>query len=179
MIGDLRFAQQYHNMIYQRCGPGSAKISEQEMSDTGFNLFRAVVEQAPDAIIFADREGTVRAWNRGAEAIFGYAAAEVLGASLDVIIPERFRRAHWEGFRRAIDSGRTKYDRKVLTTRSLHKDGSTLYVDLSFGLIRDEAGAIAGALAIGRDCTARHRSETALRSNAVQSEQIVTHKDHG
>jgi len=44
----------------------------------------------------------------------------------------------------------------MLTTRSVHKDGSKLYVDLSFGLIRDEAGAIAGALAVGRDCTARH-----------------------
>ncbi|HUX25834.1 MAG TPA: PAS domain S-box protein [Burkholderiales bacterium] len=101
--------------------------------------------------------------------MFGYAETEVLGSSLDVIIPERFRRAHWEGFRRAIDSGLTKYGRQVLTTRSAHKDGSKLYVDLSFGLIRDEAGAIVGALAIGRDCTARHRSETALRSHTAQS----------
>jgi PAS domain S-box-containing protein len=114
------------------------------------------VEQAPDAIIFADREGAIRVWNRGAEAVFGYAAAEVLGNSLDVIIPERLRRAHWEGFRRAIDTGQTKFGGRVLTTRSVHKDGSKLYVDLSFGLIRDEAGAIAGALAVGRDCTARH-----------------------
>jgi PAS domain S-box-containing protein len=121
-----------------------------------FNLFQAIVEQAPDAIIFADRAGAIRVWNRGAEAVFGYGAAEVLGNSLDVIIPERLRRAHWEGFRRAIDSGQTKYGDRVLTTRSVHKDGSKLYVDLSFGLIRNEVGAIAGALAVGRDCTARH-----------------------
>ena len=121
-----------------------------------FNLFQAIVEQAPDAIIFADREGAIRVWNCRAEAVFGYAAAEVLGNSLDVIIPERLRRAHWEGFRRAIDTGQTKFGGRVLTTRSVHKDGSKLYVDLSFGLIRDEAGAIAGALAVGRDCTARH-----------------------
>lgn len=127
-----------------------------EFENADFNLFQAIVEQAPDAIIFADREGAIRVWNRGAEAIFGYAAAEVLGNSLDVIIPERLRRAHWEGFRRAIDTGQTKFGARVLTTRSVHKDGSKLYVDLSFGLIRDEAGAIAGALAVGRDCTARH-----------------------
>jgi PAS domain S-box-containing protein len=127
-----------------------------EFEHADFNLFQAIVEEAPDAIIFADREGAIRVWNRGAEAIFGYAAAEVLGSSLDVIIPERLRRAHWEGFRRAIDTGQTKFGGRVLTTRSVHKDGSKLYVDLSFGLIRNGAGAIAGALAVGRDCTARH-----------------------
>jgi PAS domain S-box-containing protein len=120
------------------------------------NLFRAIVKQAPDAIIFADCEGAIRVWNRGAEAVFGYAAAEVLGRSLDVIIPERLRGAHWEGFRRAIDTGQTKSGGRVLTTRSVHKDGSKLYVDLSFGLIRNAAGAIAGAVAVGRDCTASH-----------------------
>jgi PAS domain S-box-containing protein len=127
-----------------------------EFENANFNLFQAIVEQAADAIIFADREGAIRVWNRGAETVFGYAAAEVLGNSLDVIIPERLRRAHWEGFRRAIDSGQTKNAGRVLTTRSVHKDGSKLYVDLSFGLIRNEAGTIAGALAVGRDCTARH-----------------------
>ena len=127
-----------------------------EFENADFNLFQAIVEQAPDAIIFADREGAIRVWNRGAEAVFGYAAAEVLGNSLDVIIPERLRRAHWEGFRRAIDTGQTKFGGRVLTTRSVHKDGSKLYVDLSFGLIRNEAGATVGALAVGRDCTARH-----------------------
>jgi PAS domain S-box-containing protein len=132
-----------------------------EFEHADFNLFQAIVEQAPDAIIFADREGAIRVWNRGAEAVFGYAAAEVLGSSLDVIIPERLRRAHWEGFRRAVDTGQTKYADRVLTTRSVHKDGSKLYVDLSFGLIRNEAGAITGALAVGRDCTARHLEHAA------------------
>ena len=124
----------------------------------GFNLFRAIVEQAPDAIILADRDGLIRIWNHGAETIFGHSAAEVLGSSLDVIVPERFRSAHWEGFRRAIDSGLTKYGNRVLTTRSVHKDGSKLYVDLSFGLVRDDTGTVTGALAIGRDCTDRHVS---------------------
>ena len=56
-------------------------------------LFQSIVEQVPDAIIFADREGAIRVWNRGAEIIFGHCAAEVVGGSLDVIIPERLRRA--------------------------------------------------------------------------------------
>lgn len=136
-----------------------------------FDLFRAIVEQAPDAIIFADRDGAIRVWNRAAETVFGYAAAEVLGGSLDVIIPERLRRAHWEGFHRAIDSGQTKLGARALTTRSVHKNGSKLYVELSFGLVRNGAGAIAGALAVGRDCTARHLAESALRARAAKLEE--------
>jgi PAS domain S-box-containing protein len=144
--------------------------SAHEFENANLNLFQAVVEQAPDAVIFADCEGAIRLWNRGAETVFGYSAAEVLGNSLDVIIPERFRRAHWDGFQKAIDTGQTKYKNKVLTTRSVHKDGSKLYVDLSFGLVKAEDGTVVGALAVGRDCTARHLAEGALRTRIAELE---------
>jgi PAS domain S-box-containing protein len=125
--------------------------------------FQAIVEQAPDAVIFADREGTIRLWNRGAEAVFGFPAEEALGRSLDLIIPERLRQAHWTGMRRAIDAGRARGGNRVRTTRSLHKDGRRLYVDLSFGLIVDAAGAVVGAVAVGRDCTERYLADKAMR----------------
>ena len=73
-----------------------------------FNLCQAIVEQAADATIFADRDGAIRARNRRAEALFGYASAEVPGSSLDVIIPERLRRAHWEGSSRAARTCRSR-----------------------------------------------------------------------
>lgn len=136
-----------------------------EEIETG-KLFKAIVEQAPDAIIFSDRDGVIRVWNRGAEVIFGYTAAEVLGESLDVIVPERFRAAHWAGFRRAVEAGQTKYGNRVLTTRSTHKNGSKLYVDMSFGLVRNDGGTILGALAVARDCTARHLAEIAQRTRS-------------
>ena len=133
-------------------------------ADTDSDLYRALVDQAPDVIIFADRNGAIRVWNHGAETVFGHSAAEVLGESLDVIIPERLRKAHWDGFHKAVNSGQTKYRNQVLTTRSVHKDGSKLYVELSFGLVRDGRGAIVGSLAIGRDCTARHLKAVARSS---------------
>jgi PAS domain S-box-containing protein len=133
-------------------------------------LFEALVEQMPDAVVFADRDGVIRAWNRGAEAVFGFAASEVLGQSLDVIIPERLRAAHWDGFRRAVDSGQTRHANQVRTTRSLHKDGRKLYVDLSFGVITDSAGSVAGAVAVGRDCSERYLSEMALRDRLAALE---------
>jgi PAS domain S-box-containing protein len=113
-------------------------------------LFAAIVEQAPDAMICADPAGAIRVWNRAAEAMFGYAAAEVLGRSLDVIIPERFRAAHWAGFLKAVETGEIRLGNRVMTTRSVHKDGSRLYVDLSFGLVKNRAGTVTGVLAIGR-----------------------------
>ncbi|HRE72752.1 MAG TPA: PAS domain S-box protein [Accumulibacter sp.] len=142
--------------------------------DSGFteassDLFEAIVAQAPDVIIFADCKGMIRVWNHGAETVFGHVASEVLGDSLDVIIPERLRKAHWDGFHKAIDSGQTKYRNKVLTTRSVHKDGSKLYVELSFGLVRDGSGTVVGSLAIGRDCTARHLKAVAQSSQPSSS----------
>lgn len=142
-----------------------------ETADPG--LLQAIVEQAPDAIIFADRDGAIRVWNRGAETLFGYAAAEALGNSIDLIIPERLRRAHWEGFRRAMDTSQAKYVGRALTTRSARKDGSKLYVDLSFSLLKDRAGAVTGALAIGRDCTARCLSDGALRAHLLELEETL------
>jgi len=136
-----------------------------------WNVFQAAVEQAPDAIIFADRSGAIRIWNRAAETVFGYAAAEVLGGSLDVIIPERLRSAHWDGFHRALDSGQTRLGAKALTTRSVHKNGNKLYVELSFGLIRNGDGVIVGALAVGRDCSTRYLEERALRSWRTMQKQ--------
>ena len=131
-------------------------------------LFEAIVEQIPDAVIFADRDGVIRVWNRGAEAVFGFTANEVLGRSLDVIIPERLRPRHWEGFHRAISSAKTRYGNQVRTTRSIHKDGRKLHVDLSFGLVTDTAGPVVGAVAVGRDCSDRYRSERALRDQLAE-----------
>ena len=124
----------------------------------------AIVSEAAEAVVAADRDGVIRLWNRGAEALFGYTAAEALGQGLDLIVPERFRAAHWSGFRRALERGRTTGGDRIRTTRSIHRDGRRLYVELSFGLLRDAAGGVAGAFAIGRDGTARHEAEAAAGS---------------
>jgi PAS domain S-box-containing protein len=100
------------------------------MQPSDLELCSAVAEQAPDALIFADREGTIKLWNARAEAIFGYAAGEAIGASLDLIIPENLRAAHWRGYRQAITLGHAKTGGQVLATRATHKLGSKLYVEL-------------------------------------------------
>lgn len=126
--------------------------------------FEEIVAQAPVSIIIADREGKIRLWNAGSEALFGHAASEVLGKSLDVIIPEHLRKAHWEGYDRSLASGRTKYAGRVMTTRAVHKDGRRLYVDFSFAMLKDTAGGVVGAMAIGRDATERYLAEREMRA---------------
>ncbi|MGE5168878.1 MAG: PAS domain-containing protein [Rudaea sp.] len=135
-----------------------------------FELSKRIVDATSDAVIFADREGRVRLWNRGAELLFGHTAEAMIGQSLDAIIPERLRKAHWDGFERSLATGRTKYADRVLTTRSVHRNGNKLYVDLSFGLVKDANGAVVGAFAIGRDCTERYVADAALKARVRELE---------
>ena len=95
-------------------------------------LNKAIVDQAPDAVIFADTDGKVVIWNSGAERIFGHTAADVIGGPLDIIIPEQLLQGHNNGFSHAMSSGQMKYADKVLTTRSMHKDGTRIYVCLLY-----------------------------------------------
>lgn len=137
------------------------------------NLFEALVAQAPDAIIFADREGRVVAWNTGAERVFGHAARDVVGKSLDVIIPEHLRQAHWDAFDRAVASGTTRHQGRAIVTRSMKADGTKIYVDISFALVKDAAGAVAGSLAIARDASERRAAEVASRARIAELEKAL------
>lgn len=120
-----------------------------------------IVADVADALIYADREGIIRAWNAGATALFGFTDAEALGQSLDLIIPEHLRAAHWRGFDRAIQRG--SCGREVRTTRGTHKDGRKLYVDMSFSVVTDGAGQSLGSAAMARDVTERYLAELARR----------------
>lgn len=119
------------------------------MTFTG-ELFRDIVAQAPDAIIFADPKGVIRIWNDAAADLFGYAPNEAIGRSLDIVIPEHLRRAHWDGFGKAIASGRTVHGGEALRTRATQKNGQKLYVTLAFAVIKDQEGNAIGAMATAR-----------------------------
>ncbi len=119
--------------------------------DINVDLFRLLVDQGPDAIIFADQGGVIQIWNDAAAALFGYPPAEAIGRSLDIIIPEHLRHAHWEGFAKAVASGHTKYGRRALKTRATHKTGQKLYVSLAFSVVKDHEGKVIGAMATARE----------------------------
>jgi PAS domain S-box-containing protein len=89
----------------------------------------AVLSTRSDAIIAADRRGIIVYWNSGAERIFGFAAAEAIGQSLDLIIPERLRQRHWHGYEHTMTTGESRYGAgDVLAVPALRKDGTTISV---------------------------------------------------
>ncbi len=134
-------------------------------------LSRRIVEEAPDAIIFSDRGGTIRLWNAGAEAVFGWRAEEALGQTLDLIIPEKQRARHWEGYRAVMAAGATRYGRgELLRVPALRKDGRRISVEFSILLPRDAAGQVLGAAAILRDVTERWEQDRALRQRLAALE---------
>ncbi len=127
------------------------------------DLASRLVEGAPDAVIVADTEGIIRLWNHGAEAIFGYTSAEALGQTLDLIVPERFRQRHWDGYRQVMATGVTRYATELLAVPAVRRDGTRISIEFSVALLRDESGGLIGIGAIMRDVTARWERDRALR----------------
>ena len=136
-------------------------------------LYRVIVEGSPDAIIFGDADGIIRLWNAGAEAMFGYRAAEAIGKSMDLIIPDRLRPRHWQSWDRVMETGRTRYATEVLAVPALRKDGAPLSIEFTIQLVRDEEGRILGPAAIVRDVTARFQREKELRAKVKDLEGRV------
>lgn len=140
------------------------------------NWLSQLIDEAPDAILAADRDGIIRYWNRGAELLFGYTATEAVGQSLDLIIPENLRGRHWDGYHRVMASGETKYQTGLLTSPGVAKDGSRVSLEFSMVLLRDDGGAMWGCGAVMRDVTARWQREKELKAKIAGCE--ARHGDH-
>jgi PAS domain S-box-containing protein len=134
-------------------------------------LCRRIVENSPTAILFADREGKIRLWNAGAETMFGYTAQEALGQSLDLIVPDRQRARHWEGWVKVMATGVTKYGRDPLAVPAMRKDGSRISIEFNVVLIRADSGDLAGVAAMVQDVTARwqKQKEMSTRLTALEA----------
>jgi PAS domain S-box-containing protein len=126
-------------------------------------LCRRIVTESRDAIIFADQDGLIRLWNAGAEAMFGYRAAEMEGESLDRIIPENLRSRHNEGFRRVMAAGASRYAAQVLAVPGVKKDGGRVSLEFTITLIKGDDGEVLGAAAIIRDVSIRWQRDQELR----------------
>ncbi|MCM2332976.1 MAG: PAS domain S-box protein [Anaeromyxobacteraceae bacterium] len=128
------------------------------------DLPRRILEGSPDAVLVSDRGGVVRGWNAAAVRLFGFPAEEALGASMDLIVPERLRGRHWGGWEQVMESGVTRYgDGQLLAVPALHKDGRQLSVEFSIQLLKDGAGRVEWVVAIFRDVTDRFQKDKALK----------------
>jgi len=150
-------------------------------------LYRQIIEGSPEAIILGDAKGIIRLWNAGAEALFGFTAEEAVGQSMDLIIPERLRGRHWDGYHKVMATGISRYGSgDVLAVPAVTKDGRTISIEFTIQMLKGAAGEIVGPVATIRDVTKRFQrekemarrlkeleakaQEEALRVSALQSE---------
>jgi PAS domain S-box-containing protein len=134
-------------------------------------LAQAIVESSPDAIVFADREGTIQEWNAAAERMFGYTPSEAIGRSLDIIIPENLRARHWAGYHEVMRTGITRYGTELLSVPASRKDGARLSLEFGVALVRSPSGELAGIVATLRDVTARWQRDKELRERLARLEK--------
>ena len=127
-------------------------------------LARALLGTSSDAIIAADKDGVVRFWNPGAERIFGYTSEDAVGQSLDIIIPERLQKRHWDGYQQVMEGGESRYGHgDILAVPGIRKDGAGISVEFTIVPLTDEAGRLNGVAAIMRDVTKRFEEVRALK----------------
>jgi len=131
-------------------------------------IAEAVLGGKSEAVIAADQEGIVCFWNPGAERLFGYCREEAIGRSLDLIIPERLRQRHWDGYRRVMATGESRYgDGDLLAVPALRRDGATISVEFTIAPLRGE-GRLVGLVAIVRDVTKRFEEMRALKRKLAE-----------
>src|SRR5262249_13327155 len=134
----------------------------------------AIVESSDDAIYSNDLNDVILSWNKGAERLFGYAAEEVIGKSIMIVIPPD--RADEET--RVLESVRRgeKIDHYETVRRG--KDGVLVEISLTVSPLRDKAGKVVGASKIARDITERKRAEQALAEAGRQQRALHQFADH-
>lgn len=137
--------------------------------------FEQLVAAVGDAIVVSDASGAITVWNAAAERMFGFTAAEALGQSLDLMIPQRLRERHWEGYHKTMATGQTRYGSDVLRVPAVHKDGRALSIAFTVALLYSAQQQVSGIVAVIRDETARFQEDRNLRKRLAELEaQVVS-----
>ncbi|AMO95153.1 sensory box protein [Collimonas fungivorans] len=135
---------------------------------------KQLVEAVGDAIVISDAKGAITLWNPAAERMFGFSQGEALGQSLDLIIPERQRQRHWDGYQKTMDTGITRYGNDVLRVPAVHKDGHTLSIAFTVALLHTTDNKVAAIVAVIRDESSRFAEDRALRKRLAELEARLT-----
>ena len=132
--------------------------------------FEQLVRAVGDAVVVVDVSGAIVLWNAAATRIFGFEQSEALGRSLDIIIPERQRPRHWDGYQKTVSTGQTRYGTSLLRVPALHKDGRTVSIAFTVALLHGADGRLEAIASVIRDETSRFNDERALRSRLAELE---------
>jgi PAS domain S-box-containing protein len=138
-------------------------------------LLNAILESSSEAIMASDVEGKIMFWNPGATRIFGFDATEAMGQSLDLIIPEKLRARHWQGYRHVMATGHSRYSEgDLLSVPALTKDKRRISVEFTIAILRDDQGNMIGMTSVMRDSTARFEEMKSLRRRIAELENAAS-----
>jgi PAS domain S-box-containing protein len=135
--------------------------------------YQQLVESIGDAVVVCDAAGAIIVWNDAAVRMFGFTREEALGKSLDIIIPERQRQRHWDGYNKSMSTGETRYGNDVLRVPALHRDGRNLSIAFTVAMLYDEARKVTAIVAVVRDETQRWSEERQMRIRLAQLEARI------
>jgi PAS domain S-box-containing protein len=135
--------------------------------------FEQLVRGMGDAVVVSDANGAIVVWNAAATRLFGFSEQEALGKPLDLIIPDRLRGRHNEGYAKTVETGITRYGTSLLKVPALHKDGRQLSIAFTVALLTGAEGEVQGVAAIIRDDTARFNEDRAMRRRIAELEQAA------
>jgi PAS domain S-box-containing protein len=145
------------------------------MSMSSINL-AALVAAVGDAVMVCDAQGAITLWNPACERMFGHAEADVLGKTMDMIIPERLRKRHWDGYEKTMATGITKYGHDVLRVPAVHKDGHTMSIAFTVAMLYTPDGKVSAIASIIREETQRFNDERALKKRVSELETQLAAK---
>jgi PAS domain S-box-containing protein len=138
-------------------------------------LLNAILQSSSEAIMASDVDGKIMFWNPGATRIFGFDATEALGQSLDLIIPEKLRARHWQGYRHVMATGHSRYSEgDLLSVPALTKDKRRISVEFTIAILRDDQGNMIGMASVMRDSTARFEEMKSLRRRIAELENAAS-----
>jgi PAS domain S-box-containing protein len=138
------------------------------------HLYRQIVDRSPDAVVFGDAKGVIRLWNAGAQAIFGFTPEEAIGQSMDIIIPERLRGRHWDGYLKVMQTGVSRYGSgDLLAVPAITRDGRTISIEFTIQMLTGPGGEILGPVATIRDVSKRFQREKELARRLKELEAKV------
>lgn len=163
MLGCVTLLGHYGGILAAQVPGRKHSVSTPGSADTSDDWSRRIVTQAAEAILAADAGGTIRLWNHGAERIFGVAAADAIGKSLNLIIPENLRERHWQGWGKVMQSGESRYGEEMLRVPAIRGDGSRFSAEFSIVMLKDNAGHVIGVAALLRDVSEQRASERQLQ----------------
>jgi PAS domain S-box-containing protein len=172
--GSLLWLQAFMGVVSVTSLVLAAAMAERRRADEGRAQLAAIVAHSDDAIIGETLEGVITSWNAAAERLYGYAAAEVIGQPITLLIPPERPDELPAILERLQRSERVQH----LETVRMRKDGQRLDISLSISPIRDGSGRLIGASAIARDITERQQMEAHLKASLGEKEVLLREMHH-